>query len=85
MAPHAGTGNRQISIHAPREGCDPAENLHSGAFRISIHAPREGCDADLMDKALDRYIFQSTHPVRGATAAFFGCLLSCSNFNPRTP
>ena len=34
---------------------------------ISIHAPREGCDRRLadIDKAYD--VFQSTHPVRGAT------------------
>ena len=34
-----------ISIHAPREGCDHAGNPVKGpALVISIHAPREGCD-----------------------------------------
>ena len=35
-----------ISIHAPREGCDP-EDIQSDnlTIRISIHAPREGCDS----------------------------------------
>ena len=39
-----------ISIHAPREGCDPSAQIYielpSG---ISIHAPREGCDAGTGD------------------------------------
>ena len=74
---------------------------------ISIHAPREGCDdfegeLDYLDG-----VFQSTHPVRGATrlldlltvkdeisihAPREGCDLPKSglhvvslNFNPRTP
>ena len=42
----------QISIHAPREGCD---ELHAGAVAvnvcISIHAPREGCDQDALNDA----------------------------------
>ncbi len=33
-----------ISIHAPREGCDPAETYKVKVGEISIHAPREGCD-----------------------------------------
>ena len=33
-----------ISIHAPREGCDDVANSNSMWQRISIHAPREGCD-----------------------------------------
>ena len=34
-----------ISIHAPREGCDPyALWLEKTGRVISIHAPREGCD-----------------------------------------
>ena len=39
------------------------------AVGISIHAPREGCDTRLAiaDRALD--VFQSTHPVRGATGS----------------
>ena len=34
---------------------------------ISIHAPREGCDIILPLLFLAVVIFQSTHPVRGAT------------------
>ena len=34
----------EISIHAPREGCDPTGPVFLGYEPISIHAPREGCD-----------------------------------------
>ena len=36
---------------------------------ISIHAPREGCDARKLDLTAT-YVFQSTHPVRGATLSW---------------
>ena len=35
----------QVSIHAPREGCDMfLLSCYSHSPRVSIHAPREGCD-----------------------------------------
>ena len=34
----------EISIHAPREGCDGRPRPQGYAKKISIHAPREGCD-----------------------------------------
>ena len=34
---------------------------------ISIHAPREECDPRLRPPARGGWLFQSTHPVRGAT------------------
>ena len=35
----------EVSIHAPREGCDEIAVLPSKSSRlVSIHAPREGCD-----------------------------------------
>ena len=34
---------------------------------VSIHAPRAGCDSKLLDKGAMLYMFQFTHPVRGAT------------------
>ena len=34
---------------------------------ISIHAPLAGCDADRLAKAGVDKLFQSTHPLRGAT------------------
>ena len=37
-----------VSIHAPREGCDILRLLHKGVvWEVSIHAPREGCDSTL--------------------------------------
>ena len=40
---------REISIHAPREGCDEVSCHFSWHVwvTISIHAPREGCDASV--------------------------------------
>ena len=56
----------RISIHAPREGCDDGVAAYLLVLPISIHAPREGCD---LYHAASRTtaLFQSTHPVRGAT------------------
>ena len=60
----------QISIHAPRVGCDLYGPLEVSKFlEISIHAPRVGCDDSEARKAYDRMEFQSTHPVWGATTA----------------
>ena len=57
-----------ISIHAPREGCDPCRRGHGRhGMVISIHAPREGCDTTSKPTFALRVKFQSTHPVRGAT------------------
>ena len=52
---------------------------------ISIHAPREGCDPALSDRNDMYVIFQSTHPVRGATRILWQCLILPIDFNPRTP
>ena len=41
---YRGQPREQISIHAPREGCDSAKLFSDNATAISIHAPREGCD-----------------------------------------
>ena len=35
---------------------------------ISIHAPLAGCDELNEDKETCKFLFQSTHPLRGATA-----------------
>ena len=58
---------QHISIHAPREGCDPPTDPIMLVTDISIHAPREGCDTDAMRISCRKILFQSTHPVRGAT------------------
>ena len=58
---------RPVSIHAPRAGCDFAPWVVLPKRRISIHAPRAGCDIFAVMNELMDTIFQSTHPVRGAT------------------
>ena len=34
-----------VSIHAPRAGCDACVRDYSACVVVSIHAPRAGCDA----------------------------------------
>ncbi len=60
--------NAAISIHAPRAGSDNSNGNRYIILCISIHAPRAGSDA-LRARLLSRpALFQSTLPVRGATA-----------------
>ena len=40
---------------------------------ISIHAPREGCDKSGLCVYITLWLFQSTHPVRGATCSIVIC------------
>ena len=76
-APHAGcdysqTDSRRIhliSIHAPHAGCDFQRQYPLRAMRISIHAPHAGCDVKTVAQVLTDEQFQSTHPMRGATAS----------------
>ena len=56
-----------ISIHAPRAGCDSKVDTGGESKNISIHAPRAGCDARPARPSARSTVFQSTHPVRGAT------------------
>ena len=53
----------EISIHAPREGCDYNPQSDSGYPAISIHAPREGCDSFAV-KVGDRVNSISIHAPR---------------------
>ena len=57
-----------ISIHAPRAGCD----VESAVNRWTFHYfnPRTPCGVRPLQYKMDvlRELFQSTHPVRGATA-----------------
>ena len=57
-----------ISIHAPREGCDPQPRIfrHGPASFQSTH-PVRGATFYWDAKSTEEIIFQSTHPVRGAT------------------
>ena len=54
-------------------------------FRISIHAPRAGRDVMFSVGGTVSTLFQSTRPVRGATAIFLTTFSITGNFNPRAP
>ena len=72
---HATAGDfvfgQQISIHAPLAGCDPLLPQPDIPLQISIHAPLAGCDSIEAQIAERNGIFQSTHPLRGATILLF--------------
>ena len=61
------SGERKISIHAPREGSDNKRAEIWGTMKISIHAPREGSDDIINSQSKSEEVFQSTLPVKGAT------------------
>ena len=88
--------NLQVSIHAPRAGCDITELQHNlSLVCVSIHAPRAGCDLICYHCLVGLIQFQSTHPARGATnlshpargatKVFMLELPLVFSFNPRTP
>ena len=64
---------RDVSIHAPRVGCDSRCNALLHWCRVSIHAPRVGCDGELLRVAVDGVLFQFTHPAWGATCCSPSC------------
>ena len=65
---HALHGFRPISIHAPLAGCDDTiKNIDKIMKLISIHAPLAGCDQASGRRPSPKTLFQSTHPLRGAT------------------
>ena len=64
----------EISIHAPREGCDQSYIETLDQMRISIHAPREGCDWSMVPFTIPQRI--SIHAPRE------GCDTDGSMFEP---
>ena len=63
------TGKHGISIHAPHAGRDGSSPLTPAIYIfISIHAPHAGRDSIGKNIAAARKAFQSTRPMRGATA-----------------
>ena len=76
---------RVISIHAPLAGSDLHRGLCGGRQAISIHAPLAGSDAVRRDDLPHPCGFQSTLPLRGATAASFSWFSGRLDFNPRSP
>ena len=77
---------RDVSIHAPREGCDYREVvvIISQSY-VSIHAPREGCDCSIVIVIVRVSSFNSRTP--GGVRLFgVGCSLTAiPSFNSRTP
>ena len=64
----------------------PLKNWYGYADKqISIHAPHAGCDFRCQHFLEQTPIFQSTHPMRGATEASIRYIFSSEDFNPRTP
>ena len=57
-----------ISIHAPLAGCDLSAHAVQSLEQISIHAPLAGCDSVAGRVMVGSGLFQSTHPLRGATS-----------------
>ena len=66
-APAVGATAVNVSIHAPREGCDQNQVTDRRTAQVSIHAPREGCDTKGGGRSKVASGFQFTHPGRGAT------------------
>ena len=52
---------------------------------ISIHAPHAGCDKRILLSFISSLLFQSTHPMRGATGKRIYGGFYIFYFNPRTP
>ena len=74
-----------VSIHAPRVGCDIMRLLVPHRDIVSIHAPRVGCDIMSAHELVHVALFQFTHPVWGATLARYRVTAMLSSFNSRTP
>ena len=75
-----------ISIHAPREGCDslPSAPATTSTY-FNPRTPARGATTACMHNIYGQSEFQSTHPARGATP--YWCVLArpAFHFNPRTP
>ena len=75
---------REISIHAPRAGCDLGRYAPFFRRRISIHAPRAGCDPEGRHDAQPQRI--SIHaPRAGCDPRSRPVFRAIPHFNPRTP
>ena len=63
-------GSTNLPYFNPRTPCGARLGLVSKTVitaEISIHAPLAGCDLKQSTMVLDAVVFQSTHPLRGAT------------------
>ena len=75
-----------ISIHAPRVGCDTARSRR-WPIRTKNFNPRTPCGVrlEIQHGSGDGALFQSTHPVWGATSPPQRSPGPAVDFNPRTP
>ena len=74
----------KISIHAPREGGDGANQVVRQLTKISIHAPREGGDENIIGSTSLQFI--SIHaPREGGDPRPFVLKSVEADFNPRPP
>lgn len=87
-----------VSCKRLRRPCKTVQSTHPRGVRhlfehghqlrqiISTHAPREGCDLYRGCLVMSYFsLFQSPHPVRGATGSRSCWPPSQCHFNPRTP
>ena len=75
----------KVSIHAPREGCDP-DNEGKSYVERSFQFTHPGRGATIArSRASAQGTFQFTHPGRGATVANLPFVLQGKRFNSRTP
>ena len=69
---------RFISTHTPHKGCDALSRRHNiKIMGISTHTPHKGCDQTVYKCLQCGYLFQLTHPTRGATHSInhqIGCI-----------
>ena len=74
-----------VSIHAPREGCDPLSSAR-GAGVSSFNSRTPGGVRPTSQEPVETcWPFQFTHPGRGATSDLDYLDEVCSSFNSRTP
>ena len=74
-----------ISIHTPLAGSDEYTLSSSSTEPISIHTPLAGSDPAVWVSIIATLLFQSTLPLRGATATDFGQGKRTLDFNPHSP
>ena len=77
---------RDVSIHAPREGCDIDESIIAeGDEEFQFTHPGRGATSKRLPAIIRRSLFQFTHPGRGATDKLILQISIDSSFNSRTP
>ena len=74
-----------ISIHAPREGCDGGETDPAPASDYFNPRTPRGVRPLSVVPQTNTFVFQSTHPARGATLQSLKIICPMWYFNPRTP